>query len=109
MLCREMGGGKGYLNTQTFPIPRHPTSLLVEDGKAGLRVLRVPDADGAVGGAGGQPVVEGGVGQTPHAVLVARQHAALDARIWTEETGGVRPHGWRDGGTAAGEEDGGGP
>lgn len=62
----------------------YSTSLLVENGKAGLRVLRVPDANGAVGRAGGQTLVKGGVGQTPDGVVVTCKHAALDAGIWAD-------------------------
>lgn len=35
-------------------------------------------------------MVGGGVGQTPHAVLVAGQHAALDARVCKDN--GVNEH-----------------
>jgi len=72
-----------FTHTHTLTHSTHtPTSLLVEDRQAGRRVLRVPDANGAVGGARGEAIEDLRVRQGPHAVLVAGEHAALDAGVW---------------------------
>ena len=42
----------------------------------------VPDADGAIGGAGGQALGGGTEGQAPYRVPVALQDVAQHARIW---------------------------
>lgn len=56
-----------------------------ETGRAA--VAGVPDADGAIGRAGGQALGGGAEGQAPHGVPVALQDVAQHARVWTRRRG----------------------
>lgn len=74
------------------------TSLLVEDGHAGRWVLRVPEANRAISWAGSETMVNRRIRQTPDAVLVAVQHAALNAGIWRDSRSSLKlkTHTWRE-------------
>ncbi len=59
------------------------TFLLVENRHTRWGIMGVPDPHSPICRAGGQTLQAGGVDQTPHRVLMARQHTALHAWIWT--------------------------